>query len=225
MLPPASILTAGPSANAHHTSPAQAKTALRRELKRRRRALSPRQQRAAAAQLCRRLKTLPELLRARRVSLYLPLGGEIDPQPLLRWLYRRDVSVYLPVLRPFAANSLWFVAYRPDTPMVKNRFGIREPAAAFSAHRRNRLPAWALDALIVPLVGFDQDANRMGMGGGFYDRTLSFMRHRRPAPALIGVAHACQQVAQLPVEPWDIPLTTIATDAGTLRPSARNAKQ
>ncbi|MDN6180454.1 MAG: 5-formyltetrahydrofolate cyclo-ligase [Halomonas subglaciescola] len=206
------------ASSAPTSSPSQAKTALRRELKRRRRSLSPRQQRVAAAQLCHRLRSLPELLRARRVSLYFPLGGEIDPQPLLHWLYRRGVSVYLPVLRPFAANSLWFVAYRPDTPMVKNRFGIREPAAAFSARRQNRLPAWALDTLIVPLVGFDQHANRMGMGGGFYDRTLAFMRHRRPAPALIGVAHACQQVTQLPVEPWDIPLSAIVTDTGSVRP-------
>ncbi|SHM26464.1 5-formyltetrahydrofolate cyclo-ligase [Vreelandella subglaciescola] len=215
------ISTAESSSSIPHSSPSQAKTALRRELKRRRRALSPREQRAATAQLCRRLRTLPELLRARRVSLYLPMGGEIDPQPLLHWLYRRGVSVYLPVLRPFSANSLWFVAYRPGTPMVKNRFGIPEPAAAFSARRQNRLPAWALDALIVPLVGFDANANRMGMGGGFYDRTLAFMRYRRPAPALIGVAHACQQVAHLPVEPWDIPLTAIATDAATVRPQKR----
>ncbi|WP_083871870.1 5-formyltetrahydrofolate cyclo-ligase [Vreelandella jeotgali] len=193
------------------------KPTLRRELKRRRRALSSRQQRAAAARLCRRLKTLPELQRARRISLYLPFGGEIDPQPLLPWLYRRGVSVYLPVLRPLADNALWFVAYRPDTPMVRNRFGIREPAAAFSARRQNRLPAWALDTLIVPLVGFDARANRMGMGGGFYDRTLAFMRYRRPAPTLIGVAHACQEVETLPVEPWDIPLGAIATDAGIVR--------
>ncbi len=210
-----------PSSCAPHSSPAQAKNTLRRALKRRRRALSPREQRTAAVQLCRRLKTLPELLRARRISLYLPVGGEIDPQPLLHWLYRRGVSVYLPVLRPLAENSLWFVAYHPHTPMVTNRFGIAEPATTFSARRHNRLPAWALDTLIVPLVGFDQEANRMGMGGGFYDRTLSFMRYRRPAPALIGVAHACQQVAHLPVEPWDIPLTAIVTDTRTVRPPKR----
>lgn len=105
--------------------------------------------------------------------------------------------------------------------MVTNRFGIAEPSLRFGARRPNRLPAWALDTLIVPLVGFDQEANRMGMGGGFYDRTLSFMRYRRPAPALIGVAHACQQVAHLPVEPWDIPLTTIATDTSIVRPPKR----
>ena len=194
------------------------KTSLRRELKRRRRNLSMQAQQLAARKLCAQLKQLPEIQRARRISLYLPLNGEIDPTLLLPRLYRRGVKVYLPVLRPLADNTLWFVAYRPDTPMVKNRYRIWEPAAQFSAHRRNRLPPWALDTMLVPLVGFDAQANRMGMGGGYYDRTLAFVRHRRPAPRLIGVAHACQEVDSLPVEPWDIPLSAIVTDQGVIRP-------
>nr|WP_289073083.1 5-formyltetrahydrofolate cyclo-ligase [uncultured Halomonas sp.] len=194
------------------------KPALRRELKRRRRALSAEQQRQAALALCQRLKQLPEIRRAKRISLYLPVNSEIDPTPLIPWLRKRRVAIYLPVLRPFSANSLWFVAYDANTPMIHNRFGIAEPCPRFAVQRRHRLPAWALDTLIVPLVGFDSHANRMGMGGGFYDRSLSFMRRPGPAPALIGVAHACQQVASLPVEPWDIPLTAVASDTGVVRP-------
>ncbi|WP_404466501.1 5-formyltetrahydrofolate cyclo-ligase [Vreelandella aquamarina] len=200
------------------TSPSD-KTALRRELKRRRRVLSAEQQTQAALALCQRLKQLPEIRRARRISLYLPVNGEIDPTPLIPWLRQRQVAIYLPVLRPFSANSLWFVAYGDTTPMVKNRFGIAEPCPRFAAQRRNRLPAWALDTLIVPLVGFDQHANRMGMGGGFYDRSLAFMRRPGPAPTLIGVAHACQQVNTLPIEPWDIPLNAVASDTGVVRPT------
>lgn len=203
------------------TSPDE-KSFLRRELKRRRRALSAHAQRLAAQQLCRQLKQLPDIQRARRISLYLPLNGEIDPTPLLSWLHKRNVNVYLPVLRPFTENSLWFVIYRPDTPMVKNRYRIWEPSARFSARRCHRLPPWALDTMIVPLVGFDAQANRMGMGGGFYDRTLAFVRHRRPAPRLIGVAHACQEVEALPVEPWDIPLSAIVTDQNVIRPKAND---
>lgn len=205
-------------ANARATTAPLEKAALRRELKRRRRVLSPQAQRLAAEKLSERLKTLPEIQRARRVSLYLPVHGEIDPTPMIKWFRARRVDVYLPVLRPLAKNSLWFVAYRPDTPMVKNRFNIWEPAPRFSAQRCNRLPTWALDTLIAPLVGFDAHANRMGMGGGFYDRTLAFVRHRRPAPRLIGVAHACQEVKALPTEPWDIPLSAIVTDTKIIRP-------
>ncbi|OJA06246.1 5-formyltetrahydrofolate cyclo-ligase [Halomonas sp. QHL1] len=193
------------------------KHALRRFLRHQRRALSKHEQRLAAQRLCQRLKTLPEIRRAQRLSFYLPVNGEIDPTPLLPWLRQRNVDIYLPVLRPFSANRLWFVAYRPDTPMVKNRFGIWEPDARFSAQRRNRLPAWALDTLIVPLVGFDANANRMGMGGGFYDRSLAFMHRPGPSPTLIGAAHACQQVASLPVEPWDVPLQAVVSDLSCVR--------
>lgn len=194
------------------------KRALRRELKRRRQALSPREQRQAAISLCKRLQHLPELRRTKRISLYLPVNGEIDPTLLLPWLRQRNVEVLLPVLRPFSANRLWFVAYRDTTPMVKNRFGIAEPCPRFAASRHHRLPVWALDTLIVPLVGFDEQANRMGMGGGFYDRSLAFMRRPGPSPALIGVAHACQQVETLPVEAWDIPLDAVVSDRGVIRP-------
>ena len=193
------------------------KRALRRLLRRNRLALSQHEQRLAAQRLCAQLKTLPEIHRARRLSLYLPVNGEIDPTPLLPWLRKRRVELYLPVLRPFSDNLLWFVAYRPDTPMTKNRFGIYEPDVRFSTLWRNRLPAWALDTLIVPLVGFDAKANRMGMGGGFYDRSLAFMHRPGPSPTLIGVAHACQQVASLPIEPWDVPLQVVASDQGIVR--------
>jgi len=200
------------------------KRALRRSLRHQRRALSEHEQRLAAQRLCQRLKTLPEIRRARRLSLYLPVNGEIDPTPLLPWLRQRNVNIYLPVLRPFSANRLWFVAYRPDTPMIKNRFGIWEPDVRFSAQRRNRLPTWALDTLIVPLVGFDANANRMGMGGGFYDRSLAFMHRPGPSPTLIGVAHACQQVASLPVEPWDVPLQVVVSDQGYVRRQSLSLK-
>ncbi|MGP9765118.1 5-formyltetrahydrofolate cyclo-ligase [Halomonas sp. AOP13-D3-9] len=193
------------------------KREMRRFLRHQRRALSQNEQRLAAQRLCQQLKTLPEIRRARRLSLYLPVNGEIDPTPLLPWLRQRNVAIYLPVLRPLSANRLWFVAYRPDTPMVQNRFGIWEPDLRFGAERRNRISAWALDTLIVPLVGFDANANRMGMGGGFYDRSLAFMHRPGPAPTLIGVAHACQQVASLPVEPWDVPLQAVVSDQGCVR--------
>lgn len=198
----------------HHP---EAKRALRLKLRRKRFELSKQEQRQAARRLCQQLKHLPEIQRARRISLYLPVNGEIDPTPLLSWFRQRNVDVYLPVLRPLSDNSLWFVAYHANTPMVKNRFGIPEPDTRFAAQRRNRLPAWALDTLIVPLVGFDAQANRMGMGGGFYDRSLAFMRRPGPAPALIGVAHAFQQVESLPVEPWDVPLSAVVSDLGVVR--------
>ncbi|WP_239495382.1 5-formyltetrahydrofolate cyclo-ligase [Salinicola halophilus] len=191
---------------------------MRRELRRRRRRLSSRERRLASQALCRRLKRLPELQRGQRVALYLPNDGEIDPRPLMAWLRARGARVYLPVLRPLVENRLWFVRYDATTRMTTNRFGIHEPDTRFGAARANRLPAWALDTVLLPLVGFDDAGNRMGMGGGFYDRTFAFARHRRPAPVLIGLAHDCQRVDTLPVARWDVPLDAIASDARLVRP-------
>ena len=203
----------------HTTSPlTEQRRLLRRELRQRRRALSRRQQRDAAERLCQQLRRLPELQRARRVALYLPNDGEIDPTPLLDWLQRRGVRAYLPVLMPLADNRLWFVHYHAATPMVRNRFGILEPSTRHAAHRARRLPPWALDLVLLPLVGFDAQGQRMGMGGGFYDRSFAFTRRRGPRPRLIGVAHACQQVAALPNAGWDIPLDAIVSDHQVIRP-------
>ncbi|SFH59016.1 5-formyltetrahydrofolate cyclo-ligase [Modicisalibacter xianhensis] len=196
----------------------QRRKALRRELRQRRRALSPLQRRQAADALGKRLRSLPEVQRARRIAIYLPNDGEIDVTVLLPWLKRRGAKVYLPVLRPLSDNRLWFVHYHEDTPMVANRFGIREPHTRHGAHRARQLPPWALDLVLLPLVGFDDAGNRMGMGGGFYDRSFAFVRHRRPRPRLIGVAHDCQRVERLPIASWDVPLDAIVSDARVVRP-------
>ena len=192
--------------------------ALRRLLRRRRRHLSLRERCCAEHALFRQLKRLPELMRARTVALYLPNDGEIDATLLCQWLTRRGAHVYLPVLRPFAANSLWFVRYDSSTPLVKNRFGIAEPDTRFGAHKRRRIPAWALDVVLMPLVGFDAAGARIGMGGGFYDRSFAFTRRPGPRPRLIGLAHHCQKVPALPVQSWDVPLDAIVSDREIVRP-------
>jgi len=191
---------------------------LRQALRRRRRALDARQQRQAAQALCRRLRRLPEVRRARRVALYLPNDGEIDPRPLMPWLAQRNARVFLPVLKPLSHNALWFVHYHRDTPMVRNRFGIPEPETRHGAHRARRLATWALDLILLPLVGFDGHGQRLGMGGGFYDRSLAFTRGDGPRPTLIGLAHECQRVQRLPAAPWDVPLDAIVSDARMVRP-------
>ncbi len=199
---------------------------LRHILRRRRRALSTRQRKQASFALCQRLKRLPEVQRARRVALYLPNDGEIDPTPLIRWLRRRGARIYLPVLQPLAHHRLWFVHHHPETPMIRNRFGIREPDTRHGAHRARRLSAWALDLVLMPLVGFDPDGQRMGMGGGFYDRSFAFARQRGPCPTLIGLGHHCQQVAALPIAPWDVSLDAIVSDRQVIRPMRnREAKK
>lgn len=96
-----------------------------------------------------------------------------------------------------------------DKPGVANRYGIAEPVKAAVVGLNQ------IQALLVPLVGFDAYGNRLGMGAGFYDRVLA--SHHRP-PKALGVAFSFQQVSTLPTDPWDQPLQAIITERGIIHP-------
>lgn len=179
--------------------------ALRRELRQRRRALTPAAQQEAALALARRLLRLPEVRRAHRIAIYLPQDGEISPLPFARQARRHGKHILVPVLRHFPQDHLHFAPW-PAGRRRRNRFGITEPAG-------NRTVAAAtLDLMLLPLVGFDSRGGRLGMGGGFYDRTLAFkQRQHARKPVLMGLAHDCQQVPALDLANWDVPLRAIVT--------------
>jgi 5-formyltetrahydrofolate cyclo-ligase len=199
------------SASAHQNT---SRNELRRHLRRQRNAVSPRQQRRASQQLAKRLLTNPDLYRARHIAVYLPNDGEISPMPYVQAARRRGIRVYLPVLHPLIPGKLVFSPYYSHTGLSPNRFGIAEPVFTAALKR----PAWAMDAILFPLVGFDEQGGRLGMGGGFYDRTFAFCRIRpRLAPKLIGLAHDFQRVDSLPIEPWDVPLHSVVTERGCYR--------
>jgi 5-formyltetrahydrofolate cyclo-ligase len=184
------------------------KQQLRRRLRARRRQLSPLQQRHAALALRDVIARRPEFRRARAIALYRAADGEIDPLPLVRLARRLGKRPYLPVLRP--GGRLGFVAWRSGARLRRNRFGIAEPVGAPLAPQR-------LDLVLLPLVAFDHRGGRLGMGGGFYDRTFAWRIKAgisRRKPLLVGVAHAFQQVACLPREAWDVPLAAVATERG-----------
>lgn len=183
---------------------------LRQEIRRKRRALTASQQKTAARMLFRQLRQRPEFLRARHIALYLPNDGEIDPRLILETCWMMGKKTYLPVLHPILHNRLWFIPYQHDTRLIKNIYRIDEPEVKAAPRR----PPWALDLVLLPLVAFDRNGNRMGMGGGYYDRTFSFKGARTGlrGPTLIGLAHELQRVDSLPVENWDIPLSGIITD-------------
>lgn len=156
---------------------------------------------------------LAELRSARRIALYWPMDGEMDARPLLKRLRRMRKRCFLPLLSGLWHERLWFVPV--GTRMRNNCFGIPEPVVP----ARARLRARELDLVFVPLVGFDRRGNRIGMGGGFYDRTFAFLRARGAwrHPKLIGLAHACQEVGRLDAAAWDVPLAAIVTDREIIR--------
>ncbi len=179
---------------------------LRKMLRERRRALGSNAQQQAATAVGQQLLAIlagP----ARRIAGYLANDGEIALGPTLTACHQQGIAVSLPVIHPFTGKHLLFQHYTRQTPMTHNRFGICEPALDST---QVRLLA-EHDMLLMPLVGFDANGNRLGMGGGFYDRTLAHVHRLHKRPQLIGLAHDCQQVDALPVQPWDIPLDRIVT--------------
>ncbi len=140
------------------------------------------------------------------VALYLTNDGELDTQPLIEALWEMEKTVYVPVLHPFCTGYLIFIEYSKSSPMVRNQYGISEPKLELT----KLIPVSYLDVIFTPLVAFDELGNRMGMGGGYYDRTLSHIDECRSIN-IAGFAHECQKIERLPTEAWDVPLRNIIT--------------
>lgn len=188
------------------------KSTLRRQLKAARNALNPLARKRASRAAVRLALRAGLLLRARRIGFYLPQHGEFDVAPLMNQALWMGRECSLPIL-PTRGRVMRFGRLGDTTRMSPNRYGIPEPLDP--APR----PARQLDVLLMPLVGFDLSGHRLGMGGGYYDATLAFMRHRRHwrKPRLVGVAYECQKVDSLPHDPWDMPLDAVLTESRLYR--------
>lgn len=193
--------------------PTDSKLELRAKLRAQRRALSTAAQKRAAAELAARVAATRWFGVSRRIAAYVANDGEIDPSAVLERIWRMRKHAYLPVLSPLRHDRLWFARVEPDTDYIPNRFGIPEPAVKRAALVR----AEELDLIFLPLVAFDLMGNRIGMGGGFYDKSLAFLRQRRywRKPHIVGLAHEFQRIETLTPDAWDVPLAGIVTDAAS----------
>ena len=182
---------------------------LRRDLRSRRRALPAAQRIAAADTLANQLLALPFLPDSGHVAGYWAMDGEIA---LNSWQVRlpRSLVYCLPVLH--ADNSLRFAPWRPGEALVSNRFGIPEP----DVDPAEALPAQALSLVVMPLVGFDARGHRLGMGGGWYDRSFAFRNAAAPPPWLVGAGFNVQRVPHLDQEAWDVIPDALCTETETL---------
>ena len=189
-------------------SPAAPPDALRQQLRARRLLLSTAERQIAALAVARRLAETAEFIAASNVAGYWACNGELDPAPLLERAWASGKAVYLPVV---AGAALQFAPYQPNAPLRRNRFHIPEPEVSPAEW----LPPSALDLVLTPLVAFDATGTRLGMGGGFYDRSFAFLRDPpRPEhrPRLIGLAYEFQRVDALVRQAWDVPLDAAATE-------------
>lgn len=184
----------------------------RSEIRVHRRALSSREQSLHSRAVCRHLAGWIPFLRASSVAVYFSSDGEVDLSPLIEQAWSTGKRLFLPMLHPFAGNRLWFGEWKPGQGLANNRYAIPEPDPRVSTPTHGL----QLDMVLVPLLAFDADGNRLGMGGGFYDRTFAFrMRNERwRRPLLIGIAHELQRLHKVHKNPWDVPLDAVITEQG-----------
>ena len=184
---------------------------IRQTLRARRDAQSMEQCTRDSLQICETLIRSAVLQRAKRIACYFAHGKEVDLTGLMLSAWQRNKQIFLPVLAQFPKGRLWWVPYAMDTPLYRNRYGIHEPR---HLKRLRRTKLRSLDVILMPLVAFDANGHRIGMGGGFYDRSLARLQHDHSwhRPLRIGVAFSWQQVPAIPAQAWDVPLDAVATE-------------
>jgi 5-formyltetrahydrofolate cyclo-ligase len=194
------------------------RAALRKTLRARRRLILGKDRRALAAAVTKHVRAQHWLQAGRRIGLYLPLAEELDTAPLMREARRRGCLVALPRVLDKRSGRMRF--FLTQGVVRRGAYGIFEPVGT------RAVSPLSLDIVFIPLVGFDANGRRLGMGKGFYDRHFAHrlrLRHWR-RPLLIGLAYDCQRTALLRVEPHDVPLDSIVTESTVLHFGARGSR-
>lgn len=194
------------------TAPPLDKAALRKQLRAIRAAVPDSARRLAGPALLRQALSRRLLRRKLRVGFYIPAKGEVDVLPLLDRALGMGLDCYLPIVPGRGRRKLWFGRLGEHPSWRLNRYGIPE----YHHRAAKRVRANHLDLLFMPLLGFDAQGFRIGMGGGYYDASLAFLARRRcwRRPRLVGVAFAAQQVPRIPNDPWDVALNGVLTELG-----------
>jgi len=148
------------------------------------------------------LFTQSEFTKAEHVALYLPNDGELNIRPIIEWLWENGKNVYLPLLEN---RTLGFALYQKESPLVENKFHIKEPSNEFVVDPEQ------LDLIMLPVVAFDQRGYRLGRGGGYYDETCRPIKDHAK-PVLLGVAHSEQYIETLPNTPQDVTMDALITN-------------
>ncbi|MED5535615.1 MAG: 5-formyltetrahydrofolate cyclo-ligase [Pseudomonadota bacterium] len=190
--------------------PSNRHLALRKRIRKQRKALPEQERRVAEQDAARNLLKLGAVLHAQRIATYLSVDGELDLEMAIIDSRVRRALIYAPVIEK---NTLRFAPLRDDTDLRDNALGIPEPITNTYIAPRH------LDIVLTPLVAFDNDGTRIGMGGGYYDRCFKFLASCSSwlKPKLIGIGYEFQRVHDLERQSWDIPLWAAVTDRGIYR--------
>lgn len=186
------------------------KQSLRKTLRQQRNDLSSTLQQKKSASIVSKIAQSSVYASANHIAFYYPVDGEVDPLPLAKLGHSATGTkqFYLPILQG-DNEPLLFAPVCSQSEYVNNRFSIPEPLY----NDNDLITGDALDLVLMPLLGFDKQGNRLGMGGGFYDRTFAFKQQKSRKPLLMGIAYELQETAPLKAENWDIPLDYIVTES------------
>jgi 5-formyltetrahydrofolate cyclo-ligase len=143
---------------------------------------------------------------SKTIAIYIPFNGEVDSTSLINHIWQECKQCYIPLIKK---DAMFFIQYKKEDPLIKNYCGILEPI--FDPDKL--ISPEKLDLVITPLVGFDSQGNRLGTGGGYYDRTFAFLKNPlRHRPYLLGIAYEFQKLEQLIPQEWDIALDMVVTE-------------
>lgn len=147
----------------------------------------------------------PLFYKNQNIACYLARENEFDCKPIIEAIWQAKKNCFLPVL---LEQGLSFVSYQQGDPLYLNRYQILEP----EPYEEKIIPSEELDLVFVPLVGFDLQGGRLGMGGGYYDRTFSFLKEKTNKPYLVGLAYERQALLRIPTEKHDVILNAVLTE-------------
>jgi 5-formyltetrahydrofolate cyclo-ligase len=189
-----------------------ARKPVRAELRARRRSLSPLERAKAAERVSHNLDVAFPLRAGQRIAIYASMREELDTAPLIARALERGCRVFLPKIER-RTGRIHFVETRLDSSHSTNHLGILEPQGTA------RVEARFLNLVLLPLVGFDDRGMRLGMGGGYYDRTFAFrnLHGAWRGPRLVGLAYAFQQLPSITAAAHDVRMDAVVTDKGVVR--------
>jgi len=185
----------------------KSKARLRCDLRNRRRQLSVKTRARFDQSVNRHLLKLVNSHGAKSIACYWPFDGEPDIAPLCDQLMTKGCQLALPVISRGNDHCMTFHLWQSKTTLNRNRYGICEPAASPC------LPVCNFDMLLMPLVGYDLQGHRIGMGAGYYDRHLESIRNS-PTPMRVGVAYSLQEIHHVNEDAWDVSLHAIVNEHG-----------
>ena len=180
---------------------------LRIDARKARQSMSVRERARASRKIADRFLNSRYFICSQAIGCYVSTWDEVDTSAIIERAWRAKKRIFLPVTG--ACRNLCFRETLPETELAMNDFGLWEPVSGAL------IDVDELDVVVTPLVAFDRERNRIGMGGGYFDRTFAFLRNRRHwlRPKLIGLAFDCQRARRIAPNPWDIPLFRVFTES------------